>query len=112
MISGAELEMNETQKLFVHKAVKHSLLCLVSFGTTQIVWYYSVALFFVHEGLWWSISYFVIIANGLITITCIFYTYKFNDDCYHKCCKRCHDCLFTTCRDRANATLARNPVAF
>merc|ERR1712038_1662068 len=42
MISGQELEMNETQKVFVHKAVKHSLLCLISFSTTQLVWYYSL----------------------------------------------------------------------
>ena len=58
MISGAELEMNETQQLFVNKAVKHAFLCLVSFGTTQIVWYYSVILFFINDGLFFAISYF------------------------------------------------------
>mmetsp|Transcript_27823 Transcript_27823/g.24615 ORF Transcript_27823/g.24615 Transcript_27823/m.24615 type:complete len:374 (-) Transcript_27823:210-1331(-) len=112
MISGAELEMNDTQRVFVDKAVKHAFLCLVSFGTTQIVWYYSVILFFINTGLWWQVSYFVIIANGLITSTCVFFSYKFNDDCYYKCCAKCHMCLFYNCRKRANKTLASNPVAF
>ena len=111
MISGAEIEMNDTQQLFVNKAVKHALLCLISFGTTQFVWYYSLILFLSNDGELWAISYFIILFNGLITVMCIFFTYKFNDDPYYKCCSRCHMCLFTKCRKMANKTLASNPIA-
>ena len=111
MISGQELEMNETQKVFVHKAVKHSLLCLISFGTTQTVWYYSLITFWVDDYRTYP-SYYVVIMNGLVTVMCIFFTYKFNDDLYYKCCECCHQRLFEYCRRRANRKLAVNPLAF
>ena len=110
MISGQELEMNETQRVFVHKVVKHSLLCLVSFGTTQMVWYYSLVTFWVDDYRTYP-SYYVVIMNGLVTVTCIFFTYKFNDAAYYKCCGCCHQRLFQYCRRRANQKLAVNPIA-
>eukprot|EP01084_Bolivina_argentea_P089524 161533_1 len=111
MISGAEIEMNETQTVFVNKAVKHALLCFITFSMTQIVWYYSLITFWINGFLLWSVTYYAIIGNGLFTSICIFFTYKFNDNSYYRCCKKCHFCLFNFCRKKANATLAANPVA-
>ena len=99
-ISGAELELNESQLYFINKIVKHTLLCFISLILAQFVWYYSLITFICFDGNInniWIITYYFVIIDGCLSVICVYLTYKFNDGLYYKLCNKPHKLLLSCC---------------